>query len=252
MHYYKRNLGDFARDTAHLSQSQIGAYDLLLDWYYANERPLPADKADVYRIARAFSPAEKKATDKVLADFFAHTEDGWMQKRAMEELARYAKQRETNRVTGRLGGRPKKGTEWEPNNNRIGFDSETEREPINNPNTESSNTEKAKAKSLGQQAARKTADRFAEFWAVYPVKKGRAEAEAKWRIRGLDAIADTIIDDVRRRAAKDRQWLDGYAPHGSTYVNSRGWEDDIEAQRQPAHGASSSAGAMSDILARAV
>src|SRR5690606_28741927 len=126
VNYYKRNLGDYARDTAHLSQGQIGAYDLMLDWYYANERPLPADKADVYRIARAFTRDEKKATDKVLSDFSSATPAGWVQKRADEELARYAKQRETTRVVGKKGGRPKKEPEKEPNGNRIGFDSETE------------------------------------------------------------------------------------------------------------------------------
>lgn len=86
-------------------------------------------------------------------------------------------------------------------------------------------------RTLEQRAARKTAERFPEFWTAYPVKKGRAEAEAKWRAKGYDAIADTIIADVKRRIAEDRQWLDGYAPHGSTYVNGRGWEDDIESVR---------------------
>ena len=74
----------------------------------------------------------------------------------------------------------------------------------------------------------RTAERFDEFWAEYPVKKGRAEAESKWRARSLDAIADQIIADVRNRKQRDRQWLDGYAPHGSTYVNGRGWEDAID------------------------
>lgn len=87
-------------------------------------------------------------------------------------------------------------------------------------------------RSLEQQAARKTANRFDEFWKSYPVKKGRAKAEAQWKAKGYDAIADTIIEDVKKRCREDRQWLDGYAPHGSTYINSRGWEDDIERRRE--------------------
>lgn len=101
---------------------------------------------------------------------------------------------------------------------------------------------------LEQRAARKTADRFDEFWAGYPVKKGRADAEAKWRARGYDAIADRIIADVKRRKAEDRQWLDGYAPHGSTYVNGRGWEDAIE----PVRGSSGSGGDVPDYLVGAL
>ena len=65
--------------------------------------------------------------------------------------------------------------------------------------------------------------RSEEFWAAYPVKKGRTAALAKWKARKLDAIADRIIADVKRRKVEDRQWLDGFAPHGSTYVNGRGW-----------------------------
>lgn len=92
--------------------------------------------------------------------------------------------------------------------------------------------EKQEQKSLVRQAAR-----FPEFWAEYPVKKGRAEAEAKWKARGLDGIADRIIADVKARKAGDRQWLDGFAPHGSTYVNGRGWEDAIEPPKANGRGA---------------
>jgi hypothetical protein len=90
-----------------------------------------------------------------------------------------------------------------------------------------------KEPNIAQRAARhaspaSSASRFEEFWAVYPVKKGRATAQAKWTAKGYDAIADRIIGDVEIRKVKDRQWRDGYIPHGSTYVNGRGWEDEIE------------------------
>lgn len=91
-------------------------------------------------------------------------------------------------------------------------------------------TDKKEAKAHVQQAAR-VESRFEEFWAVYPVRKGRASAEAKWRARKLDAIADRIIADVKARMATDRQWLAGYIPHGSTYVNGSGWQDAIEQGR---------------------
>lgn len=93
------------------------------------------------------------------------------------------------------------------------------------------------SKALEQQAARSTAkhaDRFEEFWASYPVKKGRANALKTWAAKKLDAIADQIIDDVKQRIAADRQWLAGYVPHGSTYINRRGWEDAIEPMRSAA------------------
>lgn len=233
MNYYKRNLGDFARDTAHLSQGQVGAYNLLLDWYYANERPLPADMEDVYRIARAFSKEGKKGTDKVIAGFFSESTEGWVQKRADQELGKYQARGDKNRGNGSKGGRPVIKTESKPEQNPNGFDSVTQSEPDHILNTESSNTERARAKSIAQQAAR-----FDEFWEAYPVRKGKAKALARWKSRNLDAIADRILADVKARKAGDRQWLDGYAPHGSTYVNAEGWEDAIEPPKLRAVGGS--------------
>lgn len=96
MNYYKRHLGDYSRDTAHLSQGQAGAYDLLLDWYYANERPLPLDEGDLYRIARAFTPDERRNVAKVMS-FFTKCPDGYRQKRADLELADMQSRRAVNR-----------------------------------------------------------------------------------------------------------------------------------------------------------
>lgn len=73
---------------------------------------------------------------------------------------------------------------------------------------------------------KQTTARFAEFWAAYPVKKGRADAMKKWKAKGYDAIADDIIAHVRRMEAEDDQWKRGFIPHGSTYVNGEGWNDE--------------------------
>lgn len=78
MNYYKRHLGDYAKDTGHLSVLEHGAYTLLLDAYYATERPIPADKA--HRIAKANTKAEIAAVDAVLADFF--TSEGLVYRQA--------------------------------------------------------------------------------------------------------------------------------------------------------------------------
>lgn len=90
MNFYKHYLGDYARDTAHLSLMEHGAYRVLLDSYYATERGLPADNAALYRICKAFNAAERKAVDRVAAEFFPvdHTGDGLRHNpRADEELA---------------------------------------------------------------------------------------------------------------------------------------------------------------------
>jgi hypothetical protein len=86
-----------------------------------------------------------------------------------------------------------------------------------------------------QQPAQRAA-RFAEFWAAYPNRKGKADALAKWKSRGLDDVADRILADVKARRTSDRDWLRGFIPHGSTYINGRGWEDEIPGAQVTAPG----------------
>lgn len=71
-----------------------------------------------------------------------------------------------------------------------------------------------------------TAVRFPEFWATYPVKKGKVDALKKWKAKGCDAIADQIIAHVRLMEQKDDDWLRGFIPHGSTYINGERWTDE--------------------------
>jgi uncharacterized protein YdaU (DUF1376 family) len=82
MNYYARHLGDYARDASHLSLSEHGAYTLLLDRYYATERPIGREEA--YRICRAISKADKQAVQRVLTEFFRWTD---------EEIAKMAEKR---------------------------------------------------------------------------------------------------------------------------------------------------------------
>ncbi len=105
MNYYKRHLGDYARDTGHLTALEHGIYTLLLDWYYVNECPIPFDKA--VRIARG----NPEQTQMVLDEFFKRQETGqkgWIHSRADREIQEYRIKAERNREVGKLGGRPKK------------------------------------------------------------------------------------------------------------------------------------------------
>lgn len=67
--------------------------------------------------------------------------------------------------------------------------------------------------------------RFAEFWAAYPNKKGKQEAEKTWKRRKLDGQCDQLIAHVLLMAAEDSDWARGYVPMGSTYLNQARWED---------------------------
>ena len=87
MKFYQRHLGDYARDTAHLSLLEHGVYSVLLDRLYATERPI--SNADRYRICRATTRAEKAAVDAVLREFFSLCPNGWTNARVNSEIERY-------------------------------------------------------------------------------------------------------------------------------------------------------------------
>lgn len=106
-------MGDYARDTAHLSFAEDGAYNRMLDFYYASEKPLPKERSEIYRRVRARTRADQAAVDTCLRDFFEERDDGWHHKRCDEEIGAMQVKAETNRLNGRGGGRPKK----KPNEN---------------------------------------------------------------------------------------------------------------------------------------
>lgn len=102
MHYYPHHIGDYRRDTSSLSILEHGAYRLLMDEYYATERPLPSDPAALCRICRAMSPAERGAVAAVVRAFFTREDDGLLhQKRISAEVEQYRAQVQTASRAGK-------------------------------------------------------------------------------------------------------------------------------------------------------
>lgn len=96
MNFYKHYIGDFQRDTGHLSLTERGAYLALIHHYYATEKPLPAGHDALCRIAGAFTTVERKAV-KVAMAFFTVVESGLMHNRIEAELHKAGEISNTNR-----------------------------------------------------------------------------------------------------------------------------------------------------------
>jgi uncharacterized protein YdaU (DUF1376 family) len=107
MNFYKHFIGDYQRDTMHLSFAEDAAYRRLLDVYYATENPLPADPDPLCRIARAFTDAERAAVDSVVRQFFKRDGDVLRNARADREIAEAQPKIKAARENGRKGGRPR-------------------------------------------------------------------------------------------------------------------------------------------------
>ena len=107
MNYYRRYSGDYMRDTADLTLAEHGAYCLLLDYYYTDEKSLPTERRTLYRRLRALGNDEQRAIDSVLSRFFILEPDGYHQKRVDHEIGVSKKAR----LNGKHGGRPITGIE---------------------------------------------------------------------------------------------------------------------------------------------
>lgn len=75
-------------------------------------------------------------------------------------------------------------------------------------------------------------ERFQEFWDQYPhrggAKKARADCEKRYARHVAAGVPEQTIISAAIRYASDRQVLEGYAKNPATWLNQKGWEDEIE------------------------
>lgn len=151
MNYYKRHIGDWMKDTMHLTAEQEGIYDRLVQQYYSREGPLPRSIQTCEKIARCNTKGERAAVRFCLKEFFTVTAQGYRHKRCDREIAAYQAKAAKNREIGKLGGRPpnsvrdvSRGTE------PSGLSGETQtvstKEPFGNPSHKPLATNKEKEK----------------------------------------------------------------------------------------------------------
>lgn len=87
MNFYPRHIGDYTKDTNHLSLVEHGVYTLLLDRFYGSEKPLTRQEA--FGICRPRTKAERQAVDNVLTEFFVETKAGYINRRALMEIEKF-------------------------------------------------------------------------------------------------------------------------------------------------------------------
>lgn len=94
MHYYKRNLGDYAKKAGKLSMLQHGAYTVLIDACYDREQFPTMEEAIDW--SWASSAQEIEAVEFVLRKFFKLVDGRYMQDRIQEEIETYQRNCEIN------------------------------------------------------------------------------------------------------------------------------------------------------------
>ena len=81
---------------------------------------------------------------------------------------------------------------------------------------------------------------FARFWQAYPRKRSKGQAEKVFKkINPSEQLLATILAGIER-AKTSEQWLDAggrFIPYPATWLNARGWEDEIAPPPLPPPGA---------------
>lgn len=240
MHYYKRNIGDYAKKAGRLSMLEHGAYNLLLDACYDREEFPTRDQAIEWTWAS--NQQEIDAVDFVLSRFFEKQEDGiFIQSRVLQELEHYTGFCEVQAQKGKKGGRPKKATglteepgglSGKPNGNPNGTRTEPE-------TTLTTNHKPLTTNQTPLNPPKGEPDGFADFWQAYPRKTGKGNAIKWWKKRKPSKETQRKIMDGIKRYQQSDQWnKDGgrFIPHPTTWLNGGCWEDDPNSVGQSGSG----------------
>jgi uncharacterized protein YdaU (DUF1376 family) len=176
LHYYTFNIGDYRRDTFHLTLLEHGVYRQLIDSYYLNEKPLPPDTAVVMRTHSARTKEEKSAVLAVLENFFSLTEEGWVHKGCEKNIEQYRKKSDLARVSAE--------TRWSKRNaNALPTDSDryANHKPI-------TNNHKPIKKNIGAEAPLDVQESvWNDFLAIRKAKRA--------------PLTETALDGIKREAA---------------------------------------------------
>lgn len=217
MNYYSHHIGDYRRDTAHLSLLEHGVYRQLLDMYYLSETKIPDETDLVYRRLCARSEEEKRAVDTVLAEFFK-SEKGWVHTRCEKEISEYQGKAGRARLNGKLGGRPSK-TKVVISGNQENTDLKANHKPLT----------KNQEPVIPLTPKGETLPGFADFWLAWPANE-RKQAKGKcfdaWKRAKAEKDAQAIIAHVERLKASEDWRKNGgaYIPAPLVYLNQRRWE----------------------------
>ena len=213
MHYYKRNLGDYAKKAGRLTMLQHGAYTLLIDSCYDREVFPTLEQALEWTWAS--TEAEVEAVKFVLSRFFVLDKEGcFVQDRILQELLHYHKNADTNK---RIADE-REAKRRENSTKRV--QSVNEATPNHKPLT--INQEPKEKKTLGKRLANdlvlprewrdfcvqerpelhptQTFEKFRDYWIAQAGQKGvKLDWFATWRnwVRNTNAPKQNPADIVR-------------------------------------------------------
>jgi len=211
MHYYKKNIGDYRRNTGHLSLLEHGVYSQLIDQYYLKEGigfDKPVEK--IARLISARTEDEIAVVAVILDEFFTETASGYIHKKCDENLKDYIAQGDRSRENGKKAVKPS----GDPVGTQMGTLT-TNQEPLTNNHIKI----------------------FEEFWSSYPHrngKTGRKQSLAWWIKQPADTLmmvlkATKNYSKYLQQCKKDNTWV-ANPPDPIRYLKNEKYMDEMNTK----------------------
>ena len=200
MQFYNHHIGDFIKSTHFLSHEDRSIYLGLLWYFYDTEQPLTKNLDDLAMRVKA----TKDQVMRIINVFFIETDEGYVNPRAVAELEKTYEKSEKARQN--VMKRWEKEKKYDRNTNELLPNTQDPRPNINS-----------------MQEIEQTFDEFWETWPSSKRKVDRAKCLSMWKTRKLYTLTRLIVDHVQAMK-EDKEWLDGFVPMPSTYLNQRRWE----------------------------
>lgn len=214
--YYPRYPRDFFDGTNGMSFEVKGAYAMLLDLIYMCGGHLYDEPRFIaghmncsvrawgnYR-AELISRGKIKVENGIISNF-----------RADKELIIQRSFQDKQRING---SQPKKNKDIA--------------EAVAKPKASHTDTHTEEEKSIALSRAKPKAERFEEFWEVYPhrggQKRGKKPAGQSYERAVAKGIPEQLLIDAAKRSAMDKTVIDGFARDPATWLNQEGWADEIQ------------------------
>lgn len=214
MHYYQYNIADYRKDTTHLSLLEHGCYRQLLDQYYLDEKPLPADEDKLFRLFNARTEDEKQAMRNVLMDFWTKTEGGYVQGRSDREIQTYKERLETASKAGRLSAKKRANS----NGRSTGVE-------IKSTGVQLTTNHKLITNNLITNNQYISKD-FEIFWQAFPKKKKKEDARKAWNT--IRPNIEVVLKALEWQKQSPEWFKQGgqFIPYPASWIRSHSWEDE--------------------------
>lgn len=224
-------IGDYQKDTQHLSCLEHGAYRLLIDAYWCNRGPLPDNDEDFARICR-LSLSDWTAIRLRIAVFFkiepvnsVQGRSQWRHTRVDLELSKSLKLKERNSLGAKLTNQKR----WGKASHSVSLSDSHSVSPNGrpSPSPSPSHVQTPPTPSFKSTSNGNAIGDFEKFWNAYPNKVAKFDAEHAWCEVNASRHVPEIMQAIKLQSGSEAWSRDNgrFIPNPATWLRDGRWND---------------------------